>query len=245
MRQFSLGTIYALPSGANPTPIPFGLLKSASADIDQAKVPVRGPMKAPVDVGDGELNIAIKFAYGEFRASAFALLASGSTTVVGSKLAAVSERQTIPTTPFQITVAQSATFSEDGGVLDVTGGKWLTRVAAGPTTGQYSVAAGVYTFAAADVGHVVEITYAYTSATVGQTTTFSNQPMGASTGYLVRLYNVFAVAGVLKPTGYEFPNVHFSKLSLALKTGDWAEVNMEGLAAQDSTGIVYKGYAGD
>jgi hypothetical protein len=245
MRQFSMGSVYALPSGANPTPIPFGILKSASVDVKQAKVAIRGAKKAPVDVGDGSLDIAIKIAHADFRASSLAMIASGSTSATGSKLVASAERATVPTTPFQITVSQSATFSEDGGVFDVTAGKWLTRVAAGPATGQYSVAAGVYTFAAADVAHVVEITYAYTSATVGFTTTFNNQPQGVSTGFLVRLYNVFSVAGVLKPVGWEFPNVHFQSLSMAFKVEDWAEQNLEGLAAEDATGLVYKEYVGD
>jgi len=245
MRQFALGTVYAVPSGANPTPIPFGLLKSAEANIKQAKVVTRGNKKAPVDVGDGDQDITIKAAYGEFRASALAMVTAGATTATGSKLASIAERWTVPTTPFQVTVAQSATFSEDAGVLDVTAGKWLTRVASAPATGQYSVAAGVYTFAAADTGHVVGITYGYTSASVGQTTTFMNQVQGPSTGYMTRLYNVFTIGGVLKPVGFEFPLVHWSSLTLALKTGDWAEMNMEGLASEDATGLVFKEYVGD
>jgi hypothetical protein len=39
----------------------------------------------------------------------------------------------------------------------------MVRVASGPATGQYSVAAGVYTFAAADTTKTVFIDFAYTA----------------------------------------------------------------------------------
>ncbi len=71
----------------------------------------------------------------------------------------LNEAGTIPTTPFQITVAGAATFLGDLGVTHL--GVPLTRVPSGPATGQYSVneATGVYTFAAADVGNVLAISY--------------------------------------------------------------------------------------
>src|SRR3954470_18333509 len=142
MRNFSMGMVYSLPQGANPTPIPAALIKSGSVEVKQGKVPLRGPYKAPVDVGDGDLDVSIKIAHAEFRVSSVAALTTGSTTATGSRLVAPGETFTIPSTPFQVTVAQSATFVEDAGVYNVTAGKWLTRVASAPTTGQYSVAAG-------------------------------------------------------------------------------------------------------
>lgn len=67
----------------------------------------------------------------------------------------------IPTTPYQYTVLQAGTFLSDGGVMFSTTSIPLTLVASSPTTGQYSVAAGVYTFAAADVGKGIAITYSF------------------------------------------------------------------------------------
>lgn len=65
----------------------------------------------------------------------------------------------IPTTPFQITASPiHGTFDSDLGVTNATTGVSLTKVAAGPVTGQYSVStAGLYTFAAADVGTSVNV----------------------------------------------------------------------------------------
>src|SRR3954462_9975730 len=113
MRQFSQGAIYALPQGANPTPIPFAIINGADVEVDQTKNDLRGQYKAPVDFGDGPLDIKIKIAAADFRGSIISALTAGASTVTGSKLIAPGEVFTIPTTPFQVTVAQTATFVED------------------------------------------------------------------------------------------------------------------------------------
>jgi len=71
--------------------------------------------------------------------------------------ASVTEAATVPTSPYQVTVSQSAEFSCDIGVTYA--GSPLVRVAANPAAGQYAVSAGVYTFAAADAGHALTVTY--------------------------------------------------------------------------------------
>jgi hypothetical protein len=92
----------------------------------------------------------------------------------GGILPAIAEQQTIATAAF--TVSQSAVFTEDGGVLDLTAGKWLTRVASAPATGstaarrRASTPATLRTTATSSL-----VTYSYTPASpVGETTTVSN-----------------------------------------------------------------------
>lgn len=71
------------------------------------------------------------------------------------------EAYTIPGTPYQVAVANANTpILSDLGVIYV-GGAALAKVGSSPAAGQYSVAAGVYTFAAADSGKAVSITYGY------------------------------------------------------------------------------------
>jgi hypothetical protein len=83
----------------------------------------------------------------------------------------VDEQWTIPATPYQVTVAHADEwvpymlfdphpFGVTPGVKDAAGND-MTKVDSAPTTGQYSVAAGAYTFAAADTGLIVYITYDY------------------------------------------------------------------------------------
>lgn len=246
MRQFSMGFIYAVPQGANPTPIPFALIKGADVEDSQAKIDFRGQYRAPIDFGDGPLDIKVKIDFADFRATAIAALHTGATTTTGSTLLSPGESFTIPTTPFQVTVAQGATFKENASVYDVTAAKWLGVVPSAPTTGQYSFsAAGVYTFAAADVAHVVVIYYSYTSASVGNTVTMTNQIMGASTYFLVRVFNLYTLQGVVKPLGWEFPQAHFPKLSMAMKVGAWTEANLEAVCSADVGQTLFRAYVGD
>lgn len=73
----------------------------------------------------------------------------------GSK---VQETRTVPASPYQVTVTQAAAFSCDQAVARANGSA-LVRVSANPAVGQYSLAAGVYTFNATDTGQSLTITY--------------------------------------------------------------------------------------
>lgn len=61
--------------------------------------------------------------------------------------------------PYTITVYGAPTFTDDLGVYNVTNSTAMVRVNASPTTGQYSVNAGVYTFNSADATDEVKINY--------------------------------------------------------------------------------------
>jgi hypothetical protein len=73
------------------------------------------------------------------------------------------EAATVPGTPYQVTAGQPfGRFLSSVSVTRQSDGTALTKVASGPTAGQYSVDAnGLYTFAAADTGLAVYLSYAY------------------------------------------------------------------------------------
>lgn len=76
--------------------------------------------------------------------------------------AAVSETHSVPANPgpYTVTVAGAATFSCDQTVAYASSGVLLTPIASGtPAAGQYTVALGVYTFAAADAGQSLNFAY--------------------------------------------------------------------------------------
>lgn len=83
-------------------------------------------------------------------------------TYVAGYGAVAQETHAVPASPFSVTVSQSAAFSCDLSVA-YANGTALARVTANPGAGQYSVAAGGYTFAAADLGQSIEISYAVAS----------------------------------------------------------------------------------
>ena len=114
----------------------------------------------------------------------------------------------------------------------------MTRVASAPATGQYSVAAGVYTFAAADTGHNVAIRYSYTSASTGQTIAYTNQAMGSGVTFTLSAFNSYGGQN----SGWRLWAATIPKLSLAFKNGDYVEkdIDFEGFA--DSSGRVIDFY---
>lgn len=71
---------------------------------------------------------------------------------------------TVPTSPYQYTVVQAATFVADGGVVYAATGIPFASVSGTPTAGQYKVSAGIYTFAAADANAGIIISYTYSLA---------------------------------------------------------------------------------
>jgi hypothetical protein len=78
------------------------------------------------------------------------------------------EAWTIPGTPFQVTaLGPYGDWATDQGVTYVSGTP-LVPVPSGPARGQYSVSAGKYTFAAADAGLGVLISYGYVPSELKQ-----------------------------------------------------------------------------
>lgn len=76
--------------------------------------------------------------------------------------AALTESGTVPATPFKITVTKAAAFAFDESVTR-NDGTVFVKVGGAPAAGQYSVAAGVYTFNTANAGDVLAIRYVYTA----------------------------------------------------------------------------------
>jgi hypothetical protein len=100
------------------------------------------------------------------------------------------EAQTVPAgAPYQLTAAQPlGAWVQDQGVSYATSGAPLTSVAGNPTTGQYSVAAGVYTFSAGDANAAVLISYRYIPTAGG-----AGLPLAAVSGAPAR--GQYSVAG--------------------------------------------------
>jgi hypothetical protein len=178
---FGSGALYSIKSGSNQTPVRYGVLQNVGIDFKATTKTLFGQYQLPVSVARGSMSISGKGELAQLLARYWNDIFLGplSSSASGSTLVIDNETGTIPSTPYQITVANSSTFVLDLGVIYSATGLPLTRVSSGPSTGQYSVSAGVYTFAAADTTLGVKISYTYTSAS-GTTLTMSNQLMGAA-----------------------------------------------------------------
>lgn len=242
MINFGVGQLSLMPSGATPTPIPVGILQDCSLDVAFTEKELHGSLQFAVDVARGKGKISGKAKFASINAAIIAAVLAGSTTTTGTIAGALNEASVIPTTPFQITVVNSATWSSDVGVVDLTSGLVLTRVASAPATGQYSVAAGVYTFAAADTGHSVLISYAYTVASApNKTVAFTNPLMGSTNTYQLRLFNVYRS----KPIGCLLWAVTLPKLSLPFKNEDHTIPEVDFSAYADSLNRMIDLYTGE
>lgn len=189
---FGSGSAWGIDSGANPTPGRYDILQEGSVDFSFSNKQMVGEYQMPVAVGRGSGKISGKVKWGRLQGRAINSIFFGATKAAGQTSVSKDEAGTIPGTPYQITVANSATWITDLGVRNATTLIPLVRVASAPATGQYSVAAGVYTFAAADTTLAMQISYVYTIAGSGESITLANQLIGAAPTFknvLTQAYN--------------------------------------------------------
>lgn len=197
---FGSGVIYGVQQTtaagaavANATPQRFGILQDISLDVSFTNKMLKGQYQFPVAVGRGEGKVQGKAKFAQLNGSLVNGLFFGQTLTVGQDLISDSESLTITTNSGA--AANGATYREDLGVTYKATGLPLTKVAATPTTGQYSVTgAGVYTFAAGDVGAAtgnILVSYRYSGVTTGTTANqliVSNALMGYAPTFTADLY---------------------------------------------------------
>lgn len=205
---------------ANPTPVNFGVLQDVSVDISFDTKMLYGSNQFPVALGRGKGKISCKAKLGQINGRLINTLFLGQTAtsgVLADKFDLVG--QPVPaSSPYTITPAAMAeTWTADLGVRDQNGIA-LVCVASSPTSGQYSQSGGVYTFAAADTGMTVFISYKYSATSnVAQKGTILNVPMGAAPTFRCDFINSYNS----KSLSLSLYCCLSSKLSLATKQDDF------------------------
>lgn len=193
--MFGTGQLFATPVGGG-NPLRLGALQDVLVDFSGDIKQLYGQYQFPLDVARGKTKIEGKCSTANIDVAAWnQLFFGGTVTNNAEKRQVTNEAGSIPATPFQITVANASDFFMDLGVTDITTGAPYKQVAAGPTTGQYSVnsATGVYTFAAADTLKNVLINYIYDATTAGSgSLTIGNNLMGSTPKFqlvMSQMYN--------------------------------------------------------
>lgn len=239
---FGVGNLFVTPSGANPTPAAIGALQDVSVDFNFDIKQLWGSNQFPIEQARGKGKIDIKASSGRFDPTLFNAAVFGLTTATGETLAAVGEAGSIPAVsgPYTITTTNSANWTRDLGVYNTTTKLFMSRVASGPTTGQYSVAAGVYTFAAADTLQTVKISYEYSSSSTGKKQSYTNQLMGSNIVFALDLVNKYTGGdGVTRSLFLHFYAVQCPKLSMPMKLDDFAIPQLEMHAQDDGLGNIF------
>jgi len=174
---------------ANPTPINFGLVQKVSIDTSVSVKELYGQYAFPVAVGSGTRKVQCKASLARFSGQALGRLFYNQTPTAGSTVSQFSEVHSIPaSTPYTITVTNATHFVADQGVVYAATGLPLIAVASSPGQGQYSVSAGVYTFASADSATGVLISYTYMASTTGEALAIANPLIGPTSTFAATLF---------------------------------------------------------
>ncbi len=241
---FGPGYIWATRTDiANATPVNVGFAQEFSADFSGNIKELTGQNQYALDVARGIVKINWKIKAAVCSGIAWNNIFFGANFTSGGFICNAGELASIPTTPFQVTVANAATY-EPVGNANIAGGDLgvvftatalpLTKVASAPTTGQYSVApaTGIYTFAAADTGKQVAISYRSTQ-TAGQTLTVTNQLLGFTPIVQLDYYTTRNN----KPFLVRLPQATANKISIATKLEDFLMPQFDGGAFPNAAGI--------
>lgn len=230
--NFSVGSLWAVRTDiANPTPVQFGTVQDVATDFSFTNKELHGQYQIAVAVARAAMKVTAKVKFATINSGVWNNIFFGRTQTAGLVTTILNETSAIPATPFQITVVNSATWTTDLGVTYTVGGIRLTRVASGPTTGQYSVAAGVYTFAAADTTLSVQISYAYAPVTGGYKILLDNQLMGQAPQFQMNLTSIYQG----KTVALQLNACISSKLSMPFKNEDWLISEMDVDAFTDAS----------
>lgn len=217
MFTFGSGNLYAVPATANATPVQFGTLQDVQVNFSFSNKELRGQYQFPVAIARADGKIDCKAKSATISALAYNTIFFGNTNNTGG-LTSVQEAGTVPAvSTYIITVSHSGTWVDDLGVTYAATGLAFTKVASGPTVGQYSVAAGVYTFAAADANAAVIINYSYT-ITTGFSSVITNNLMGAAPTFAMVLTNAVYLGKNLTLKLYSCVS---KKLGMNSKNQDW------------------------
>lgn len=239
---FGVGSIWAIPTGENPTPLRLAELTEISFDFSVSQKELYGDKDFPIDIRQGQKKLTGKAKQAIVDTEAMQVLIHGGERTAGYDATAEFEAGTLVLS--SVTVANSADFKVDLGVIYKATGKRLKRVdiLVTPALGEYSVdtATGEYTFSAADqtaqttlgATPLVAISYGYFVATGGTYTVKSQQIGGASMNFEVRVQDN-------NGSVYRFLNCSATKTGLGFKTEDFVQPDFEFMVKACCTGEVW------
>lgn len=190
MFEFGLGAMFSRNSDG--TSVEFGTLQGCDFTFSFDKKELFGRKQVAVKVVRGKGKAEGKASFAEIRASALNQILGGQISN-GRVTVAEPVVTTVPATaPYTITITPpgSGTFGRLLAVYDVSDPltkKEMQRVTSSANAGQYTVAAAVMTFTAADAGKRIQYQYDYTTTT-GKTITLTNNMMGTAPIFEIEMY---------------------------------------------------------
>ena len=218
MFVFGSGVLIGTPQGG--TPINFGLAQEISVNISTSTKALFGQYNFPVAIGSGTRKVTGKAKLARISGQALGTLFFGVTPIAGGAQTQFGEAASVPaSSPYSYTTSFHATFLADQGVVYAATALPLKQGASGPTVGQYSVSAGVYTFAAGDAGAAVLISYSYAVTSSGESIAVASQLIGPTVTFSANLFATDPTTG--KQFSMLLYNCVADKLALGTKLEDF------------------------
>ena len=230
-------------TGSGIGPDQFGILQDVQIDWDWTTKELWGQFQFPVDIARGQGKIAGKAKFARIFGAIYGDLFFGQTPATGQLTIAENEAATVPAaTPYAVTVANAANFADDLGVYYASGtaaGNRFTRVGTPSSAGDYSVnpATGIYTFAAADAGAALLVSYLY-NTTTGKKLVLTNQLIGTTPTFKATFYTSKTTQGVPAGLSLVLNACTATKLSLPTKIDDYEIQEFDFSAFADPTGTI-------
>ena len=238
---FGSGSLWAIPTYTMagvavtyPTPVPFAGLQEGSVEFSGNVKELYGQNAFPLITLPGHKKITGKSKFGQINATSINLF-FGETPAVGEIKVVKDEAGTVPTTPFAITVTNSATWTVDLGVTYALTGLPLTRAATATGAGVYTVTSGVYTFNTADAALGMKISYAYTSAAAPSAlVTINNSLLGQALFFKAVLNMIVQGRGMTLTLNKCISN----KLTIGTKLEDYTIPEIDFAAMADDSNVI-------
>jgi hypothetical protein len=239
MYSFGAGVAFATPTTdaygaviAHPTPLMFMTTQDVEIDFKFDTKELFGQNQFAVAIGRGKGAISGKIKSANIISGMLETVVFGQAGTAGL----MSVRQDTVGTTIAATVTPSSSFIADLGVISATTGQPYTRVPSAPATGQYSVAAGVYTFAAADVGKVAYINFRYTTAALAgaRQIALKSLPMGYAPTFRLDQYAAYQGESLL----FSFNNCVADGIKFGFKNDDFTIPDMGFKICADAGGNI-------
>jgi hypothetical protein len=238
--NFGAGRLYGTRQDvSNQTPLEFAVLQNCDFDCSFTTKPLYGSNQFALFIPRGEAKMTLKAKSAVISGQLLSSIFWGISPTVGQTALVAAESHSVPgssTYTITPTPPNAGTFATDQGVAYASGGTPFELVASGPTQGQYSVSAGVYTFAAADASAAVLISYTYTCSTPGQKIAITNQELGP-TPYFSGVFRGRDPRSGLFNT-LILNRMTSNKLAISSKTSDWSIPEFDAEIMDDGAGNI-------
>jgi hypothetical protein len=250
MPQFNFGSglLFAPPiSGVGPA-FAFGTLQDVAVEMDRESKTMYGSNDHPDIAAFGKSKTTVKAKFGQVSGSMYNALFYGGTASAGMVMFQQAEAQTIPSAG---AYTVNATYASGSGILAasatdlavryaVSGAALVNSGATAPAQGQYQVSNGVYTFAAADAGAPVLLTYTYRTTAAGTGTTYTRNQQVMGTSIYFSLFLTKSFNGL--QSNMKFFRAMCTKLAEQTKNDDFMVPEMDFTIFADPANRVFERY---